>query len=44
MKGCAIVSLVFLKILHDVPQRVSATHSMAINGLAINEAGALHNL
>jgi len=42
-KGFAIVSLAFLNKLHQVHHKVSPTHSIAITGDAINEAGAFHN-
>jgi hypothetical protein len=38
-----MVSLAFLNKLHQVPQSVSATHSTAMKGDAISEAGAFHN-
>ena len=40
----AMVSFVFFRILYQVLRRVSATHSMAIKGAAINDAGALRSL
>ena len=44
MNGCAIVSLAFLSKLHHVYRRVSQTHSIAMKGKDINEAGAFRNL
>lgn len=41
--GLAIVSLTFLSKLLHVYHRVSPTHSIAINGVAIRDAGAFHN-
>ena len=40
--GFAIVSLAFLNKVHQVPHSVSATHSTAIKGDEISEAGAFH--
>jgi len=43
INGCATVSFIFLNRLHQVHHNVSATHSIAIKGDAINDAGALHS-
>ena len=43
MNGLAIVSLTFLNRLHHVCRSVSPAHSIAIKGVAINDAGAFHN-
>ena len=41
--GFVIVSLAFLNKLHHVCRSVSPTHSIAIKGDAISDAGAFHN-